>query len=177
MLIRMIKAAKVYDYLTLTRQKLFEHARSLSAEEYTRVFAIGLGSLARTFTHTMMAERMYARRLQGLDVPPYSQWPIRDENPLSFSGLESEWTRQAPQTRAVLASITDWETELEYRFVDHENGQAFIINATRGDICTQLLLHEVHHRAQAMNMLRHLGRVVEDLDYNALMYRRRPAAT
>ncbi len=37
--------------------------------------------------------------------------------------------------------------------------------ATKRDIATQLLLHEVHHRAQAMAMLRHLDVAAQDLDY------------
>jgi uncharacterized damage-inducible protein DinB len=48
--------------------------------------------------------------------------------------------------------------------------------AGAADIFTQLVLHEVHHRAQAMNMLRQLGIAAEDIDYNTLMYRRRAAS-
>jgi uncharacterized damage-inducible protein DinB len=33
----------------------------------------------------------------------------------------------------------------------------------------------VHHRAQAMNILRQLGVALEDIDYNALMFQRREA--
>jgi len=51
------------------------------------------------------------------------------------------------------------------------------MTATAGDIATQLVLHEVHHRAQAMAMLRHLGRPVQDIDYNDLMYERVEAET
>jgi uncharacterized damage-inducible protein DinB len=51
------------------------------------------------------------------------------------------------------------------------------VNASPADIFTQLALHEVHHRAQALNILRRLGvTFAEDLDYNALMYKRREAA-
>jgi len=35
------------------------------------------------------------------------------------------------------------------------------------------VLHEVHHRAQAINMLRHLGVTVGDVDFNDFMYQRR----
>jgi uncharacterized damage-inducible protein DinB len=35
------------------------------------------------------------------------------------------------------------------------------------------VLHEVHHRAQAMNILRQLGVKLADIDYNAMMYTRR----
>ncbi|MCI0364216.1 MAG: hypothetical protein L0219_10065 [Phycisphaerales bacterium] len=41
------------------------------------------------------------------------------------------------------------------------------------DVFTQMVLHEVHHRAQVMAMLRELGRPLEDLDYGYFMYKRR----
>ncbi|KAA0214533.1 MAG: hypothetical protein DYG94_10385 [Leptolyngbya sp. PLA3] len=39
------------------------------------------------------------------------------------------------------------------------------------DIFTQLILHEVHHRAQAMNMLRQFGVKAPDVDFTSLNYR------
>lgn len=50
-----------------------------------------------------------------------------------------------------------------------------IVTASAADIFSQMALHEVHHRAQAMNMLRQLGATMEDIDFNALMLRRREA--
>jgi uncharacterized damage-inducible protein DinB len=50
-----------------------------------------------------------------------------------------------------------------------------IFTATAVDIFTQLVLHEVHHRAQVMNMLTRLGVGVGDIDSNLLMYQRREA--
>jgi uncharacterized damage-inducible protein DinB len=44
---------------------------------------------------------------------------------------------------------------------------------TPADVATQLCFHEVHHRAQAMAMLRQLGVEAQNLDYNAFMYGRR----
>jgi uncharacterized damage-inducible protein DinB len=48
-----------------------------------------------------------------------------------------------------------------------------IVTASAADIFTQLALHEVHHRAQAMHILTRLGVGVGDIDYNLLMYQRR----
>ena len=39
-----------------------------------------------------------------------------------------------------------------------------------------MLVHEVHHRAQIMAMLRELGRPLENLDFGYLMYKRREVA-
>ncbi|MCI0359527.1 MAG: DinB family protein [Planctomycetaceae bacterium] len=164
---------KIYDYLTLARQRIFEWVRPLSAEQYGREFPIGLGTLGRTLTHIMICEWAYVQRIQGRDLPPYETWPIQDEKPPPFTTLEPVWITQAGQTRAALAAVRDWSKELEYRVT--RNDRTSIITASPADIFTQMALHEVHHRAQAMNMLRHLGVAAEDIDFNTLMYQRRDA--
>ena len=167
---------KTYDYLAVARRRLLDWVRPLTPDQYAREFPIGLNSLARTLTHIMSSEWYYIERMRQADVPPHDQWAIRDEIPPSFPALEAAWTEQAGQTRATLAAIRDWSTELEYQVTD-DSGCRLIINASPSDIFTQLVLHEVHHRAQAMNMLRQLGVPASDLDYNALMYKRRPAVS
>lgn len=163
---------RTYDYLTLARGRVFEKVRALDAEQYARQFPVGLGSLARTLTHIMICEWMYMQRIQELQVPPYERWPIQDEKPPAFTELEAAWTNVAAETRAALGRVRDWTSDLEYSH-QRDDGTKIIITASRGDIFTQLVLHEVHHRAQAMNMLRQLGTPLEDVDYNALMYKRR----
>jgi uncharacterized damage-inducible protein DinB len=166
---------RTYDYLTRARARIFDWVRPLDADQYARVFPIGLGSLARTLTHIMICEWLYVQRMLGRPVPPYKEWPIRDEEPPPFAALETTWTAQAAQTLASLAAVRDWTTDLEYR-VTADDGAQKIISASPSDIFTQLVLHEVHHRAQTMNMLRHLGIAAEDIDFNTLMYKRPPAS-
>jgi uncharacterized damage-inducible protein DinB len=171
---------KTYDYLTRSRERIFDRVRSLSTADYTREFPIGLGTLGRTFTHVMICEWMYVERIAGRDVPPYTEWPIQDENPPPFAVLEREWTAQAARTRAILSAVQDWTAELEYRAVPDQNasdgGPIQIVTATYDDLFTQLAFHEIHHRAQALNILRHLGVTIDDIDYNTLVFRTRPAS-
>lgn len=169
-----MNAIRTYEYLTLARGRIFEWTAPLAPDQYTRAFAIGLGSIARNLTHVMICEDMYVRRIRGETVPPYDQWPFQDERPPPFATLVAHWKAQAAQTRASLANVQDWTTELEYISTTQE-GERFVINASRSDIFTQLALHEVHHRAQVMNMLRQLGVQAEDIDFNTMMYKRRPA--
>jgi uncharacterized damage-inducible protein DinB len=170
----MLDALKTYDYLARARRQLFDWVRPLSPGQYATEFPIGPGTLGRTLTHIMICEWFYMQRIQALPVPPYSEWVFQDETPPPFRTLEAEWLKQQHRTRAGLAAVRDWTADLEYAATDdHEN--PIIITATRADIFTQLVLHEVHHRAQAMNMLRQLGVKLSDIDYNELMYRRRPA--
>ena len=163
-----------YDYLVRARARVFDWVRPLDAEAYARAFPIGLGTLARTLTHILSSEWYYMARMQERPVPPYDQWPIRDEEPPPFAALEAAWTDQARHTRAALAKDRAWTTEIEYR-VEAENGPA-IVTATPAEIFTQLAFHEVHHRAQAMAILRELGVAIEGLDFNTMTYRRRPAS-
>jgi len=165
----------IYDYLTRARGRLLDWVRPLSAEQYGRQFPIGVGTLGRTLTHIMASEWYYVQRMQGRDVPPYDQWPVRHETPLPFAALETAWTEQARRTRDALSAVRDWSAALEYQIIA-DDGRPEIITASAADIFTQLAFHEVHHRAQAMSMLRQLGIAAEDLDYNALMYQRRPAS-
>ena len=61
------------------------------------------------------------------------------------------------------------------------NQSAVYGTATIGVLFTQLALHEMHHRAQVMAMLRLMRESganipgVQDIDYNDLMYERREA--
>lgn len=162
---------KTYEYLVLARGRILGWVRPLSVEQYGRVFPIGLGSLARVLTHTMSSEWYYIERMLGHDVPPHDRWPIRDEEPPGFAALEKAWAEQAARTRAAISGVRDWGKELEYR-IDGDNGPE-MIRASASDIYTQLVLHEVHHRSQVLNMLKQLGVAVEDIDFNAMMYKRR----
>jgi uncharacterized damage-inducible protein DinB len=163
---------KTYDYLVLARERIFGWVRRLSAEQYTREFPIGLGSLARILTHVMICEYAYALRIEEKPVPPYEHFPFQDEAPPPFAALEARWKEQANITKSVLASVRDWNKVIEYSTMFSDPPQ--IITATLADQFAQLAFHEVHHRAQAMNILRQLGVQLEDIDYNALMTKRRP---
>ncbi len=164
---------RTYDYLCLARGKLFDAVRPLSADQYLSEWPIGPGSLAAVLAHMLISEWYYIERLEERDVPPYEQWEIRDENPPAFTVLEAKWTQQAGETRASLERVGDWDRLIEYRAVSPDQPPT-LVSATARDIFTQLVLHEVHHRAQALNMLRQLGAPIkEDLDFNALMYNRR----
>jgi uncharacterized damage-inducible protein DinB len=167
----MMRSERAYEGLTLARQKLFEWVRPLTQEQYTQQFPIGLHTLRATLLEIAGGEWIYTRRLQGEPLPPREDWPINEVKYPTFAALEATWTEQAKRTRAVLASIADWDRPLEYRAL--QSNKTIVVNATTGDVVTQLLFHEVHHRAQAMAMLRLLGIEAQNLDYSLFMYRRR----
>lgn len=160
---------RIYDYLILSRQRVLDWTRPLSPEQYTQPFAIGPGSIARTLTHMMISEWYYVQRMLRRDVAPYERWPIQDETPPPFAALESAWATQATDTSAALAQIPDWTAEIRYGHTD-DTGRPMHVTTTVADIFTQLAFHEIHHRAQVMNMLRQHGIAAADIDFNTLMY-------
>ncbi|HYD01271.1 MAG TPA: DinB family protein [Phycisphaerales bacterium] len=170
---------RIYHYLTLSRARVLDAARPLTPDQHSQVFPIGFGTLLRTLTHVMMCEWMYARRIERTTLPPYSHWPYHDETPPPLGTLIAAWAEQAEHTRRTIAAVTDWQAPIEYRIpipgTEDPGEKPQIITATAADIFTQLALHEVHHRAQAINMLRQLGATVGDIDFNGYMYQRRDA--
>ena len=163
---------KTYTYLTLARARVFDWVRPLGAEAYARPLPNWRRTIGQTLTHIMTSEWYYIQRLQARDVPPYEQWSIREEDAPALAALEVEWKEQAERTQEALRAVRDWSASLEYR-VTGDDGVPAIVTASAADIFTQLVLHEVHHRAQVMNMVQGLGVTLDDLDFNALMYKRR----
>lgn len=168
---------RIYDYQMQTRDRVFDAVRALSREQYERSFAIGLKTIGSTLAHVMNAEWSYIERLECRQVPPYEQWPIQDENPPAFDVIERTWREQADRVRSVIAAERDWQRRITWlSFPDDTRGNKhYHISCTGDDLFTQLGLHEVHHRAQIMAMLRELGVTLQDLDYNALMFERTDA--
>lgn len=172
--------ARIYGDLEMSRARVLDAARVLSDAQFRRPFGFGLGSLASTLTHIAISEWYYVERMEGRDVPPYSEWPVQYERPPEFAALEQMWRTQAPRTRACLAGERDWSRRIEWISRRNEAGKRYHVTTTAADMATQLMLHEVHHRAQALAMLRQMGDgapIVEDIDFNSMMYTLRPVVS
>jgi len=167
---------RIYDYLCHSRAIVLDRIRTISAAQYTHPFPIGPGSLARTLAHIVVSEWYYTQRMLAREVPPYETWWINENEPPPFAVLESEWTSQADATRRALGAIRTWDAPVQYR-VTTDAGVRTLVTCTPMDLFTQLAFHEVHHRAQVLNMLRTLGITIDrDIDFNAMMYTREAIA-
>jgi uncharacterized damage-inducible protein DinB len=161
---------RVYDVLAQAREKLFGWTRPLNQTQYTQPFPFGLRTLRATMIETVRVEDFYGKRLREEPLPSFDDYPISETRQPTFADLERVWTILAQETRATLAGITDWDRTVTRRF--EEANKIIVSTATKADVATQLLLHEVHHRAQAMAMLRQLGVEAQNLDYIAFTGRR-----
>jgi len=102
-------------------------------------------------------------RLTEQPIPPLDDYPISEARQPRFADLDALWEAQARTVRAALATTTDWERTVTSE--GHWPDRVVTLTATKAAIATQLLLHAVHHRAQAMAMLRLLGVPAQTLDY------------
>lgn len=156
----------IYDVHTKARHKLFDWVRPLSQDQYTREFPFAHRTIRATLVEIASTEWWLAARLREEAMPRPFVWeevPLNERAHPAFEDLERAWTEQVPRTRATLAGLSDLDRTIETRLYGRKRVR--ILKATKRDIATQLLLHEVHHRAQAMAMLRHIGIAAEDLDY------------
>jgi uncharacterized damage-inducible protein DinB len=163
--------AYFYDYLVKSRAKLLDWVRPLTLEQYTKEFPFGRKSLRATMVEIPMSEWSYIRRMREEPTGLKSQedHPFWQYYKTDFAPLEAAWRELAEDTRRTLRRITDWSKSVEYL----PNPKVRVRTIT-GGIAGQLLFHEIHHRAQAMAMLRQLGVPAENLDYSILMVERTP---
>src|SRR5438477_1036125 len=127
-----------------TRQ-ILDACATLTPEQSHRRFGLGPGSLHDTVTHMLAAMRVWADLLAG-----------REQR----ERLEGT-TRSLDELRQLHDQIAD---DLESSARAHpldgvvmrvRGGQSFPI--MRGAVLTHVATHGMHHRAQCLNMLRHLG--------------------
>ena len=163
--------AGIYEYLVKARAKLLDWVRPLTLEQYTKEFPFGKKTIRDTLVEIPIAEWIYGMRLVDAPVPPRDQQPFVKYYQTEFAPLEEAWRQLADRTRSILRGERDWARPVEY-IVRPPNRPAVKIRATAGGLATQLVCHEVHHRAQVMAMLRQVGTSAENLDYTALMVER-----
>ncbi len=134
---------------------LIEASAGLNEEQFHRRFEIGCGSLHDTLVHVLGAMRRWTDVLTGQDDRPRMEagsyalaelLQLLDELADGFV----EAARARPFDEVVTAE---------------RNGQRY--SFVRGAIVTHVVTHSMHHRAQCLNMLRHVG--VESLPPNSVL--------
>ena len=147
---RMGTLTELFLHSDFTRNKLLDQAAGQSDAQLDQSFDIGLGTLRLTLHHLWAAERIWLDRWLGrtsarLAEPPPRQ-PVAELRRLfDETGAErNEWlSRQTDET-------------LE-RPLTYTNTRGQTLTFRLADMLTHVCNHGVHHRAQAINMLRQLG--------------------
>jgi uncharacterized damage-inducible protein DinB len=128
--------------------QILDVCAKLPPDQFRRRFDIGPGSLHDTFTHMAAAMRAWTDTLAGTEPP--RPW------------LEATEQRTPEALRSLLdAAYEDVTIEARRRPLDeivHRRTRAGgTIVLTRAAALTHVVTHDMHHRAQCLNMLRHLG--------------------
>lgn len=126
-------------------RSLLDACAALSDEQWRRRFDIGPGSLHDTMTHIVGAMRVWNDVLARREVRPriegsrYSVAEVRALHDEAGADLATQAASE-PLDRTVTRT---------------REGQTYTF--TRGGVLTHVTTHGVHHRAQALNVLRQLG--------------------
>jgi uncharacterized damage-inducible protein DinB len=146
--------------------ELLQAAAPLTDAQLDRVFPMGRGTLRLTLMHIVVAEEVWLARWQGNVEQPWG-----NEKEVLPNAAMRERAQAVHEARlAFVRRLADGDLDRAQRYRDSK-GRLF--DTRLGQMLLQGLLHSVHHRAQAANMLRQLGSECPDMDY--MMHVRQPA--
>ncbi|MEM7453038.1 MAG: DinB family protein [Planctomycetota bacterium] len=128
-------------------ENVIESCQTLSEEQFHQRFEMGPGNLHDTILHIIGAMRGWCDLLSQRDEPR--------------PRLEADTKRSPDELLELLAEVSDEFESLALAHpveedVDGKRGKrTYTFN--RGTVITHVTTHGMHHRAQCLNMLRHLG--------------------
>lgn len=146
--------------------RILDASSRLSDEALDRPFDMGSGSLRKTLIHIWAGESVWLARWMGKTETP---WPDEAER-ASVTELTKRYGLTWVERARFLASLQDGDLGREQVYRDSRGS---LFRATLGNMLIQGITHSLHHRAQAVNMLRRLDAGIVELDY--MMWVRRPA--
>jgi uncharacterized damage-inducible protein DinB len=154
-----------YAYADWARNQVHATAVKLGDEQLDRPFEIGSGSLRATLIHIQQAEQWW---WQNWTLGPGQPFPAAAAR-LSIAELTRLFDTTAAQRDDFLNRITDGELPRPVSAMPRPGvTRTFPLGVTMLQLCH----HGTHHRAQALNMLRHVGGEVPALDYVAMLRQR-----
>ena len=148
---------ELFVYNDWGRDRLMALADKLDDAQLDRPFEMGEGSLRKTLQHLFGAEWSWLERCRGRS-------PAHGECPRDFptiAALWQQWRQTARERNAHIDTLTNADLASSVTFV-HPSGQEYTF--TLGHVLLHVCNHGTHHRAQALNMLRHLGAPVPEMD-------------
>lgn len=140
------------------RARLIEMASPLSDEQLDRPFDMGPGSLRQTLNHLWAAERVWLDRWLGDGNARY----VEPEAPLTVEVLSDRFRATAAERDDFLEQAGEAGESKRITFTGRQGDS---LTFPLGDMMLHVCNHGVHHRAQALNMLRRLGAELQRLDF------------
>ncbi len=137
------------------RDKVMELASPMSDEQLDRPFEMGPGSLRRTVQHMWACEQHWLNRWRGMAG-------LGTEPNLAMDVLWDRFRKTAVERDALFDSVGEPGFSNKISFTA-DSGETHTFPL--GDMVLHVSNHGVHHRAQALNMLRRLGVKVPGIDF------------
>lgn len=148
---------RCYAHADWCQRAILAACKTLDNAMLDRTFDMGMGSLRATLGHIFDAEAWwYSNWTEG----PGKLFP--DSKNLSLADAESKYSVAAERRNAYIASLSDADLT---RIVGAQPRPGVVREFTLGVALLQVATHGNHHRAQALNMLRHCGAELPKLDY------------
>lgn len=142
---------------------MLECCEKVTREQFHRKFEMGLGTLHETLTHIISVMRRWTDRLAGR-VPramlhtvaefPHLGGEAKERTVRELRVLLDEAEKDLLDVAASCRDRLHTTVTVEW---PGEGGTVKVYTFTRGAVFVHLTTHGYHHRAQCLNMLRHLG--------------------
>ncbi|MCC7290994.1 MAG: DinB family protein [Phycisphaerales bacterium] len=157
-----------YNYGDWANDALLEASAALPDSKLDEPFEMGLGSLRKTLLHIRFAEQWWLENWTKGPGQPFPEVPEQT----SIAALRGLWRSTRDGRGRVLAggdgrheAISRSEALDLDRIVEAHPRLGVVRRFPLGATMLQLCGHGVHHRAQAVNMLRRIAGAGPDLDY------------
>lgn len=141
-----------FAYNDWANDLLMDAAKSLGDDKLDQAFEMGIGTFRKTMLHIESAERYWLAHWRGESHPT---WQELDDT-TGLAALADAWSVVRQQREACLESLDD---SALMREVTAEPGKDMFLTFRLGETMLQVVTHGTHHRAQALNMLRHVANV------------------
>lgn len=128
-------------------RQILDACVKLTPEQFHQRFDIGSGTLHNVTSHLVGAMRTWIDTLAGKRPGPRPDQDGQQRTPAQILALLETCSRELAaeaRRRPLDETVSRVREGKTYQF-------------TRGVVLTHVLTHGVHHRAQCLNMLRHLG--------------------
>ena len=126
--------------------QIIDACESLSYEQFHRKFEMGVGSLHNSLNHILGAMQGWGDLLAGRE-----QRKRLEEEQRAPAAMRDLLKKLADD----IANTFSQHPDLSEECTGSRGGQTY--SFTRGAILTHVTTHGMHHRAQCLNMLRHVG--------------------
>lgn len=148
-------AQRIFQYNDWAQQQTLAFAADLSEDALDRDFQMGPGSIRKILLHLFDAERWWVWNLTTGPQPFPSSAP---NTPVAE--LKEQWTDVAKQRDHVIADVDETDAQRVVEVLAGGPPTRFRV----GESIIHLAIHASHHRAQLINMFRHVDAPWKNID-------------